>query len=182
MSDPTPQPNPRPPTYEWEASNDVLVERAPETAAEPLPFKHFQQGQRLGERFEILELLGSGGMGAVFRARDLSSGREVALKTLIDHESGRRLQRFWREGEVIIPLFSHRNVLATLRLLRAAAGDELGVDPFGDGTTRLRQRREPTRLVLWSVGSDGIDDGGHAPVDARGFVQHGDLILVVPAR
>jgi serine/threonine protein kinase len=38
-------------------------------------------GSRVGQ-FEIAEAIGSGGMGKVFRARDRSLGRDVAIKVL----------------------------------------------------------------------------------------------------
>ena len=70
----------------------------------------FRPGQRLG-RYEVVELLGAGGMGSVYRALDPSLGREVAIKALAhafrgDSES---LRRFEREARVLATL-NHPNI------------------------------------------------------------------------
>lgn len=44
-------------------------------------------GRRVGGRYEVLESLGEGGAGAVYRAIDLSTGTELALKRLRAHTS-----------------------------------------------------------------------------------------------
>jgi serine/threonine-protein kinase len=69
-------------------------------------------GQRIGV-FEINGLLGVGGMGEVYRARDTRLGREVAIKVLPEafaHDHG-RLARFSREAEALASL-NHPNIAA----------------------------------------------------------------------
>ena len=60
-----------------------------------------RSGTRVGS-YEVIALLGAGGMGEVYRARDSKLAREVAIKILpdvwlADHE---RLARFDREARV----------------------------------------------------------------------------------
>jgi eukaryotic-like serine/threonine-protein kinase len=67
-------------------------------------------GTRLGS-YEIVALLGAGGMGEVYRARDAKLGRDVAIKVLpaalaADPE---RLARFGREAQVLAAL-NHPNI------------------------------------------------------------------------
>src|SRR5687768_12428025 len=62
-------------------------------------------GARVGP-YEVLSLLGAGGMGEVYRARDTRLQRDVAIKVLrgdaaIDQE---RLQRFVREAQSLASL------------------------------------------------------------------------------
>ena len=46
------------------------------------PRSQFAPGDRLGNRFEILRLIGGGGMGEVYEAFDCELGEAVALKTI----------------------------------------------------------------------------------------------------
>src|SRR5262245_43402973 len=69
-------------------------------------------GARLGP-YEIVASLGAGGMGEVYRARDLRLGRSVAVKVLPQRlaESPEALARFEREARVVASL-SHPNIVA----------------------------------------------------------------------
>ena len=62
-------------------------------------------GQQLGS-YEITALLGKGGMGEVYRARDIKLKREVAIKFLPDEFSSDvdRINRFQREAELLASL------------------------------------------------------------------------------
>ena len=61
-----------------------------------------QPGYRLGV-YEILDTLGAGGMGVVYRARDRKLGRDVAIKVLPDEPGGDpgRVARFDREARML---------------------------------------------------------------------------------
>jgi len=67
-------------------------------------------GDRLGH-YEIISLLGQGGMGQVYRARDTTLKRDVALKILpaAFMRDGERAGRFQREAEVLASL-EHPNI------------------------------------------------------------------------
>src|SRR5215471_8563588 len=67
-------------------------------------------GTQLGS-YEITALLGKGGMGEVYRARDLKLKREVAIKVLPADFSrdADRVSRFQREAELLASL-SHPNI------------------------------------------------------------------------
>ena len=67
-------------------------------------------GSRLGS-YEVIARLGAGGMGEVWRAKDTTLDREVALKFLPASvaEDGERLARFDREAKVLASL-NHPNI------------------------------------------------------------------------
>ncbi len=62
-------------------------------------------GQKLGQ-YELRDLLGSGGMGAVYRAHQAALGRDVAVKVLPPSLAGQEeyLQRFTREARIAASL------------------------------------------------------------------------------
>jgi len=65
------------------------------------------------DSYEITGLLGKGGMGEVYRARDLKLKREVAIKILPEEFSrnAERVARFQREAEALAAL-NHQNIAA----------------------------------------------------------------------
>src|SRR5450755_2324564 len=69
-------------------------------------------GTKIGS-YEIVSLLGVGGMGEVYRARDARLGRDVALKILpvAFARDEDRLRRFEQEARAVAAL-NHPNILA----------------------------------------------------------------------
>ncbi|SEK55562.1 Serine/threonine protein kinase [Stigmatella aurantiaca] len=58
---------------------------------------------RIAQRFTLRSLVGQGGMGEVYRAEDVTTGQQVALK-LLRAESPEALQRFAREASMLAGL------------------------------------------------------------------------------
>jgi hypothetical protein len=79
------------------------------------------RGTRLHGRFELVEPLGAGGVATVWRARDLTAGRDVALKVLHPHLRGEHVvcERFRREVG-IARLLEHPNVVRAQELYEDA--------------------------------------------------------------
>ena len=69
-------------------------------------------GTILGQRYEIISILGVGGMGAVYQARDLELGRTVALKVIRPDLAGNQsiIDRFKQEL-ILATQVTHRNVV-----------------------------------------------------------------------
>jgi serine/threonine-protein kinase len=74
-----------------------------------------QPGDLIADRFELEELVGTGGMSSVFRARDRQLDRRVAIKILHEHyaEDPEYLERFRREARAVARL-SHPNIVTVI--------------------------------------------------------------------
>ena len=72
----------------------------------------FHEGDVLGGRYEILKMLGMGGMGAVYKARDMEVERIVALKVIRPDLAGNPaiLARFKQEL-VLARQITHKNII-----------------------------------------------------------------------
>ncbi len=91
-------------------------------------------GSRVGP-YEILAPIGAGGMGEVYRARDIKLRREVAIKTLLQnsHPNEEQVARFRREAELLAALH-HANV-ATVYGLEEQDGQLFIVMELVEGET-----------------------------------------------
>src|SRR6266436_681856 len=94
-------------------------------AVAPPPDAPYAQGEELvgtllAERYEILALLGQGGMGAVYKARDTELGRLVALKLIrADLASNPGILLRFKQEMILAREVTHRNVIRIFDLGQA---------------------------------------------------------------
>src|SRR2546429_3393454 len=72
-------------------------------------------GEVIADRYELEELVGTGGMSSVFKARDRMLDRKVALKVLHEHylDDDEYVERFRREARAAAKL-SHPNIVTVI--------------------------------------------------------------------
>ena len=107
-------------------------------------------GELLADRYELEELVGTGGMSSVFRAHDRLLDRKVALKILHQHYAadGEYVERFRREARAVAAL-SHPNIVTVIDR-GAHDGRQFIVFEYVDGENlkRLIERRGQVPVAL----------------------------------
>jgi serine/threonine protein kinase len=91
---------------------ETIIEKNVESAQKT---QSISQGKSVGDRYEVLKVLGRGGFAEVFKGRDKNLDREVAIKRLLTKQldaasSEEILMRFKNEAMAIARL-KHRNIV-----------------------------------------------------------------------
>ena len=107
------------------------------------------------DSYEIVAPLGAGGMGEVYRARDLSLKREVAIKVLPEYWSRDpdRLSRFQLEAQAAAAL-NHPNIVSIYHVGEYEQSPYIVTELLQGETLRDRLRRGPLRtreLLDWGI-------------------------------
>src|SRR5688572_5223980 len=125
-------------------------------------------------RYQIQSLLGSGGMGDVYKAVDATLGRPVALKVLRRELSGdpERLSRFLHEARAASAL-NHPNIL-TIHEVGDHQGSRFLVSEFVEGET-VRQRLERGPLTLREILDISIQTASALSAAHAASIVHRDI-------
>ncbi len=125
----------------------TLSESTARAGPEPPP----RAAGRVG-RYHVLEEVGRGGMGVVYKARQINPGRLVAIKMILagEHADARERARLRTEAEAAAKL-THQNIV---QILDADSHDGLPflVMEYVDGGSLARMLRSTPQPFRWSAG------------------------------
>lgn len=106
-------------------------------------------GTVIADHFRIDTRLAEGGMSAVYKARDLSLGRDVAIKVLLPgrHFTHDSLLRFQREAKAV-GILSHPNIVNVYEMNTFAEGEPYIAMEFVDGQTLFQHAHGGSGLPI----------------------------------
>ncbi len=144
------------------------------------------RGKRLGS-YRVLESLGEGGMGAVYRAEHIELGREVAIKLLrAEHATRRDLVARLRKEARTVNRIRHRNVVDVSDIVRLDDGTTFIVmellrgDSLGDWSRTGIDLARALRVFVQIC--DGLAAAHAAGVVHRDLTPHNVFVLAEPER
>ncbi len=158
-----------PSDYEAVSAVEVEVESIPSPPIPVLP------GHVVADRYEVVSVLGEGGMGIVYRCRDQATGQYVAIKRVIPPEgklAGEYVMWFYKEARALAAL-NHPGIVRARDFGQLADGSPYLAMELASGISL--HDLTATRLgfeVIWSIVDQVLGALAHA--HARGIV-HGDL-------
>ncbi|MFQ6110183.1 MAG: protein kinase, partial [Candidatus Aminicenantales bacterium] len=132
----------------------------PYTKTLEIPIQELTRGTLFAERYEIIEELGTGGMGNVYRVEDKKTNEEIALKLIRPEISAdkKTIERFSNEIKLAHKI-SHRNVCRMFHL-----GEEKGTHyitmeyvPGEDLKSFIRRSRQLTTGTTISIAKQVCD-------------------------
>src|SRR5262245_24116886 len=130
----------------------------------------FEPGFRFGP-YEVLSVIGSGGMGEVYLARDTRLDRKVAIKVLRDAQADLE-RRFAREAKVIAAL-ADPHICTLFDVGREGGVDYLVMEYVEGETLASRLRRGPMEIDEAIKTASQI--GGALDKAHRAHIVHRDL-------
>jgi eukaryotic-like serine/threonine-protein kinase len=140
-----------------------VVPSDPPPSKEPKSVLHsdpttLQPGTLLAQRYEIVQILGQGGMGAVYKATDLELNRTVALKVIRpDLARDKAIVDRFKQELLLAHQVTHRNVIRIYDLSEAEGMKFITME-YVEGENLLKVGESEGRLVSEDEAppSDGV--------------------------
>jgi serine/threonine protein kinase len=168
-----------PPPAHDRSESPILAPRAEsEALAKPRARRrraalYLAPGQKLADRYEIVRVIGEGGMGVVYSCRD-RTGELLAVKRVVLPESNPEEYLRWFVAEArALAALSHENVVRARDFGQLKDGTPYLVMDLVEGVLWQQLSVDPSRFpLLWTLVDQVLSALAHA--HARGIV-HGDL-------
>ena len=156
---------------EWEFIERSALESAAVLLADEQP--RLAPGQEFGH-YEILKLIGRGGMGEVYLARDRILNRNIALKLLPSDytQNPDRLRRFQREAQTVSAL-NHPNIITIHELGSVSDQQYIATELIEGETLRGHIARGP--LAVSDAVDIAIQTAGALAAAHRAGIVHRDI-------
>ncbi len=139
-------------------------------------------GTIVAQRFEVEDRVISGGMGNVFRARDLKTGNPIALKLLLSYTSQfHEVERFAREAQVLSEL-RHPGIVAYVSHGRTADGQPFLAMEWLDGIDLAERLRKDSLNLADSLTLLHKTAEALAAAHRRGIIHRGPLSFNLSSR
>jgi tRNA A-37 threonylcarbamoyl transferase component Bud32 len=141
------------PSSGWEQTRLDSDQPGPaQRPAAKTPIDRLEIGQILMDRYEVLDLLGVGGMGAVYRAYDQNLGKQIAIKVLLPRflDNSMARERFFVEAKISVAL-SHPNIVNVFDLQREGSFYFLAMELLEGHSLREEMKKRRLQKKRFSI-------------------------------